>query len=486
MLCVAAVVAATQLSQILPTPGDEGIRVAHDYVADLAALAPVVPPEQRAWEKYVRPYGVIRCAPDEIFDMPKPGDPGWERASAYCREHRKELDEARQAAAMPFLGFPLSTQTQPLLLQLAPCPNSEPIEPDPAPQTPPRVFDLNYGYGGIMRSLTRFFRCDARIALQQKDGRLLVVNISAMLGLARHAEEHANSEAECLSIAIVQVAADTLGEALESQPEVLSTDDLRRLKDEFAAFPPGGRVRLRLDFDRALILDELQRTYSDDGKGDGRLTVNGIREVDALGSGRYSLEKNLKEDPRGAAYFWTHVATRKETLAEFDARTNSTRWGAPLWTWKEWPGEPVDQSPEAVRNYKGKYPILAVLLPGLRHLALASEARLQCHDAVQAALAVELFHRRTGAFPKTLQELVPAMLDHVPVDRFTGDPLRFAEVDGRLILYSLGPDLDDDHGRPSDKAADLKNWRPPRAARSEDDPAPDGDWVLFLIKCGKP
>ena len=52
--------------------------------------------------------------------------------------------------------------------------------------------------------------------------------------------------------------------------------------------------------------------------------------------------------------------------------------------------------------------------------------------AIRAALACRRFKRDTGAWPKTLGELVPKYLDAVPADPYDGEPLRYDDAAGRI------------------------------------------------------
>jgi hypothetical protein len=46
------------------------------------------------------------------------------------------------------------------------------------------------------------------------------------------------------------------------------------------------------------------------------------------------------------------------------------------------------------------------------------------------------------------------LLPSRPVDPYSGQPLRVEHRDGRIVIYSLGPNLDDEHG-----AYQPKCWR---------------------------
>jgi ABC-type transport system involved in multi-copper enzyme maturation permease subunit len=72
------------------------------------------------------------------------------------------------------------------------------------------------------------------------------------------------------------------------------------------------------------------------------------------------------------------------------------------------------------------------------------------HDAlIRCAVvttAVERYRRAHGRWPDTLQSLLPQFLARVPKDPYDGQPLRYRIVSDGVVLYSIGPDGQDDGG----------------------------------------
>jgi hypothetical protein len=65
-------------------------------------------------------------------------------------------------------------------------------------------------------------------------------------------------------------------------------------------------------------------------------------------------------------------------------------------------------------------------------------------DAVKTAIAIELYNKREGKFPDTLDQLLPTYLAAMPRDYFDGQPLRYAP--DKKWIYSIGADFKDDGG----------------------------------------
>jgi hypothetical protein len=90
----------------------------------------------------------------------------------------------------------------------------------------------------------------------------------------------------------------------------------------------------------------------------------------------------------------------------------------------------------------------------------------------ETACALEAWHAQHGAYPPTLQALVPDFLPSVPAD-LDGHPVRYAidSANGRYLLWSIGADDVDDGGVEKPGPA----GRPGRQPRPWSERA--GDWV---------
>ena len=115
-----------------------------------------------------------------------------------------------------------------------------------------------------------------------------------------------------------------------------------------------------------------------------------------------------------------------------------------------------------------RYLFLDMLMPAydnLRNRIIVSDG---ARDGVLLGLALELYHRQHKKWPASLEELSPQFLPQVPVDRISGKPLHFKVVNDRPLVYSEGPDGDDDGGHA------IEGEVAPVPAQSA-----DGDWVIW-------
>jgi hypothetical protein len=70
---------------------------------------------------------------------------------------------------------------------------------------------------------------------------------------------------------------------------------------------------------------------------------------------------------------------------------------------------------------------------------------------------VGVYRKTQGAWPSSLDALVPEYLTNVPLDPFDGKPLRFRKLPDGIVIYSIGLDKQDDGGNIDRSNRDLPN-----------------------------
>ena len=94
------------------------------------------------------------------------------------------------------------------------------------------------------------------------------------------------------------------------------------------------------------------------------------------------------------------------------------------------PGPPEDETLVMAR----------LLLPAVDKVADAqfrSTAEARC---AAAGIACERFRQKHNRWPNDLAELAPTYLSAVPLDPYSGEPLRYAKSDDGCVVYSVGKD----------------------------------------------
>jgi len=110
---------------------------------------------------------------------------------------------------------------------------------------------------------------------------------------------------------------------------------------------------------------------------------------------------------------------------------------------------------EFSRQYVKDWNILAwMLLPALYRPQVAYVRGISSYHALRINVALRLYRAERGGYPDALASLVPQYLDELPVDPFSGKAFHYRREGDGWLLYSVGPDQDDDGGREAER-----DWR---------------------------
>jgi hypothetical protein len=287
------------------------------------------------------------------------------------------------------------------------------------------------------RSVARLLAVDAALRAEDGDADGAFDSCRAILGVGRSIGDE--------PFAISQLVRYAIGlTALKSTRRVLSQGE------------PSDAALARL---QALVLDELAQPLLLYGvRGERAILVELIRRV---GDGELSISelgasKSAAEHPwvtigpwgklwfdhqRAVALEWLNdavaiarqpVAARPPLWAAFEARIH--------------------------RTYESRFGKYAALLPVLLMPALTSasqaDSRYQGELAAAAILiAAERQRRATGRWPDSVTAIDPGILPKPPADPFSGREFHLEHREGQLLIYSVGPNLKDEHG-----AYEPKQW----------------------------
>jgi hypothetical protein len=472
-----------------------------DYLAQLNAASMSVAEEDRAWPLY-------RAALLELDELPKfkaysrtprPGEMGWAEAQAYLAGQQGALALARRGAERPGLGYIVDHGVAPEDRELWPYEQSPPATDDLAAKS---LLTIRLPYLGSLRRLAKVLELDIQRAAAEGDGETVVDNARAMLAMARHAKETPFVINDLVAMSIVSMAVRSLNGVLAESPGALSDDQLRDLAHLLAASDDA--LAVRLDGERLGMYDLVQRMYTDDGEGGGRITLDGMRMLQAVAGGEGAVAHLPGGDHAVAEVVASPavgllMASRRELLHEYDRMMDSLHAAGsrPLWERQRPVVEQRIDDWKRSRVQSIRYLPLNVLMPALGKTQITSEKAIMQRDALLAAIALEIHHRRHGQWPRSLEELVPDLLPAVPPDRFDGQPLRYRLIEGAPVLYSVGTDRDDDGGRPAlwkqagrpdydaaaqwISAAELEEEKKDQGSGPHRVAVPDADWILWPV-----
>ncbi|MHC4259204.1 MAG: hypothetical protein ACYSTF_02150 [Planctomycetota bacterium] len=205
------------------------------------------------------------------------------------------------------------------------------------------------------------------------------------------------------------------------------------------------------------VYDIIQRVFSDDGKGGGRIPVPSTGE---------------KEDwPEALKQLLAHLSKEEiQRLQELDRRETSDLANKLY----KYFGEVAQSTPwqlhsqgkdvqKAVEEMTKQNPLLHMSAVGrVVELSCRSEIETQ---ALISTISILRYNVHKGQYPQNLEELVGAgYLKKLPMDPYSGKPLVYTRTEVNFLLYSkddfllysFGGDFDDDGGVPSKWGEDKK------------------------------
>jgi hypothetical protein len=212
------------------------------------------------------------------------------------------------------------------------------------------------------------------------------------------------------------------------------------------------RQEFAIDFtpEKLSVYDIIQRVFSDDGKGGGRIPRPSTGEKEDWREALKQLLPHLSEE-------------QIKRLQELDRR-ETTDLANKLY---QYCGEVAQSTPwqlhsqgkdvqKAVEEMTKENPLLHMSAVGrVVELSCRSEIETQ---ALISTIAILRYKVHKGQYPQNLEELVGAgYLKKLPMDPYSGKPLVYKRTKvavllyskDNFLLYSFGGDFDDDGGVPS-------------------------------------
>lgn len=303
------------------------------------------------------------------------------------------------------------------------------------------AIDLNAGENTQLAHLAKIRRC-AQLLEQEallnagKDRMdLAAQSVLAGLRLGRSLEAEPVLVSQLVRLAVEQIAVSGLEQAINRRP--FSEPQLAELQAAFreAESADAAAIARSLATERCMGIAFFQSPAQEQRK-----------QLGALGNaGSISALEDYRKTPTYNADFNFCLDQMSNLIAAANAPFPEGLDAA-----SQWVSEVSD-----VRS-KG-YLISGLLMPALAKTLEKSATAVAALRAVEAAVAVERYRlAHNNALPDSLNQLVPQYSTAVPSDPFDGQPLRYRKASPEgFVVYSLGPDRQDDGGtpKPPDAAA---------------------------------
>ena len=416
-----------------------------------------------------------------LFSYPQiPTDhPQYQETAQLFRDFKPQFDRLRQAAHRPIIGFEHGF--------ISDDPHDELKIPSQNPEENPSLIELLLPQLGKIRGYSNMLYFDALIAARDGDGELAYQNFSAMLAMSRHPNHSGTLITDLVNIAMIANTTKAIQQIIREYPNTLTRVHLVALAHELALCRPA----LDYSFQGEIMMfdDLLQRAYTDDGQGNGRITMTGM-DMLADFAGDHDDYFEIAQSP-------VRYATGPLSLAVTpDRKTEYTRYHSMMDTiqrvaklgpqYMPFIEQQEDLLAEQIRIIPGvQYSLVDIMMPAV---GSAVNRSFQAHmnlDAALTMLAIEIYAVDHNQLPESLADLTPTYLPSIPKDLHNpGHPLIYKPINTPdstgYIVYSVGADADDDGGTAN------PDERPHTSFRLRFHPSYDKDKNLRIDQAGVP
>ncbi|HUT29627.1 MAG TPA: hypothetical protein VMX13_07540 [Sedimentisphaerales bacterium] len=221
--------------------------------------------------------------------------------------------------------------------------------------------------------------------------------------------------------------------------------------------------------EKIFAYDAIQRLFTEDRLGQGHLSVDGLKMISSMAH-RNALEYILEEGHWTAPLHILFTHPNKRQTREMVDRLYTLADEMSHMSPAELRVEKIDFQKELEKAANGNL-LLEFAMPALARITEIAHYNRIHSQALIPIIALLRYNQDRGIYPTDLHELISAgYLTQLPMDPYSDKPLVYKRTADGFVLYSFGPDFDDDGGEVSrDATGRIEPW-----------PA-DGDVVLWPV-----
>jgi len=426
-----------------------------------------------------------------------PDHPDYDATAELHRAFRPEIERLIEASRRPLIGVLYSDRIREVEVARG-VSYSDPLLPSADPAAQESFLAVLLPHLGMLRRFNTTLLFDAELAALDGDAARVVRNHRAIAGMTRQLSgEPRFIISDLVLTRVLRNAAERLGRTVEAHPDLLSRGELAELAHIYAS--ARAHIGMSSEIETLMFEDMLQRIYTDDGSGNGRLTPEGLellslhaglgnKMLDAFADGVPEFYEDAAS-PLSVSIVADRRAQREYFRAITDAFESVMRDGPGSFGHLDTLARRVDDDRTGLRRLR--FLPVHVMSPSLDLVCeLVFRARAEI-DAVTIMLALETHRVRHGRYPDALAQLPTRLIPEIPEDPMDpGRPLKYTRTTSGYTIYSTGADGDDDGGRAGDIKTTSKyliNSFSVRFGETREDTDPerfDADWILIEISRG--
>jgi len=441
-----------------------------DPIGDANRAMDLIPFEDRSYPLFAEADAMMRAVNVREKLSAEAGEEGWEDVAAWIEteEAQSIVGVLLEAVAKPESGFPLSDVEgkgwDDAAARHGILPSRDIASPNPI------IIEILLPAVGTQRNGTLLLLADAEVGRASGDVERFVRDHEAAIGTTRHVYPLNFLIVQLVDYVVLQSVRDSIERVLLENPAFITEGVAARLERALEA-AEAGAVHTLDTSDEAVFFEDLIRRYVDD-----RGVYNGLGTTDL-----YSVLSDEARATKPGSVVTESI--NADLLASYQvhlywadrAEDSAARPYSPMSGYYEAIEAWVDQTDS--RPGRVGREIIGNVTPAWPNAVAKNRESEQQITALRVALAAHRHRLRHGDPPLGLSDIDDDLLTFDPIDGFTGGPMQFRWRDGRALVYTFGPDRDDDGGRHVPNKPDGEAWRGISDELLE--AAPDGDFVLF-------
>jgi hypothetical protein len=237
----------------------------------------------------------------------------------------------------------------------------------------------------------------------------------------------------------------------------VSAADLKRLQQQLSQIYPRGYPLMNVEGERLVFHDIIQHTFTDGGLGGGHLVPRRLISLKDVAGTHLEIDEFLLSTAIGMVH-----ARRDQTLRIGNEIYDRISWVSKMKPYERHVNN-VDGAEEMIVGLSTyRYLFLRMYVPTLSRGCEYVYRGRALHEATLTVLALKRRQLEKGQYPMSLSELVSAgYLEQVPMDPYNDKALVYKKTGDSFVMYSLGPDFDDDGGVENPKGSQRRSQEGP-------------------------
>jgi hypothetical protein len=275
----------------------------------------------------------------------------------------------------------------------------------------------------------------------------------SLVKFGRHQQGKGLLIEQLVGIAVEGLAHGSISEIIDKAE--VSADTLKNVQEKLQAEFADPQNVINLDGEKAFLYDYIQRTFTDDGKGSGRMRARGAPL--AVGDWKSGLWR----------FVTLSYPDRREVTAKVD---EYYQLAEQVFDETPWQVRKKDES-DKYMEIAGDSFLLKITAPAHGRVVQLEWRVKTMRLGLLTLLALARFEKDEGHYPENLATLVEfGYLKKIPNDPYSDGLLIYKKTNESFILYSLGENLIDEGGQVARRDdGSIKRW------------ANQGDWVFWPV-----